>query len=115
MTRWSLLFVLTALYTCGAGVHPPGALHDWFEKQYSVEGAWCCDVSDGYLLEDNDWDNGGPAGAFRVKVDGVWYVVPAAAARDPSGGPNPTGQAIVWWNPTPDGIYIYCFAPGVLY
>ena len=54
MTRWSLLFVLTALYTCGAGVHPPGALHDWFEKQYSVEGAWCCDVSDGYLLEDND-------------------------------------------------------------
>ncbi len=97
------------------GVHPPGPLHDWFEAQHSVRGAWCCDVSDGYILGDDDWDNQGPEGAYRVRVGTTWYPVPEEAARDPKGGPNPTGSASVWYVTTPNGVHIYCFAPGELY
>ena len=98
------------------GVHPPGALHDWFQKQYSVGGAWCCDVADGYILADDDWDMGGPDNGYRVKIKDQWVNVPPQAIRDPKGGPNPTGQAIAWYA-TFAAVppHIWCFSPGELY
>jgi hypothetical protein len=38
--------------------------------------------------------------------------IPADALRDPNGGPNPTGKAIVWYLKTDYGVHIFCFAPG---
>lgn len=53
--------------------------------------------------------------------------LPPYVLVDPAGGPNPTGQAIVWYGPTPGsdhsipitvhGVtqWLYCFAPGFLF
>jgi hypothetical protein len=92
---------------------PPNAdprLHAWFERQHSIAGAWCCNISDGHLLGDTDWKTVGSGYAVRIK--GVWYAVPASAIRDPGGGPNPTGRAIVWYNEWTGGVKIWCFSPG---
>lgn len=93
--------------------------HDWFEKQWSIgHKQWCCNVSDGHLLDDDEWRANG--NHFEVLIEGKWYQIPDSAMRDPKGGPNPTGQAIVWYNMM--GVYsgspiplIYCFAPGTQY
>src|SRR6185437_5083490 len=85
-------------------------LHAWFERQHSVIGSWCCSVADGHILNASDWRTSG--GHYEVRIDQVWYGVPAASLRDPSGGPNPTGQAVVWWSRFGDEVIIHCFAPG---
>jgi hypothetical protein len=92
---------------------PPNAdpaLHAWFEAQHSVEGRWCCNISDGHILDDDDWQIVGDG--YQVKIAGEWWGIPAAAMRDPHGGSNPTGHAIAWYNWGPHGPAIYCFAPG---
>ena len=92
---------------------PPGPLgprHAWFAAQHSVSGAWCCNVADGHLLADDDWRE--DADHYEVRIDGAWHIIPATAIRDPRGGPNPTGRAIVWYAGSGDLIAIYCFAPG---
>jgi hypothetical protein len=92
---------------------PPNAdpaLHAWFERQHSVAGAWCCDVADGHVLTAEQWR--ASANGYQVLLEGAWLDVPANALRDPAGGPNPTGQAVVWYVEMPDLFHIYCFAPG---
>src|ERR1700742_5103664 len=69
-------------------------VHAWFEHQHSVIGNWCCNVADGHILSASDWRISG--GRYEVRIDQTWYDVPPTSLRDPSGGPNPTGQAIVW-------------------
>jgi hypothetical protein len=93
--------------------NPDPVLHQWFETQHSVAGAWCCDVADGYILADKDWRQAGDH--YEVRIEGQWYPIPADALRDPHGGPNPTGQAIVWYTGAGSYLRIYCFAPGFEY
>jgi len=102
---------------------PPGTdltspLHDWFERQHSIAGAWCCDLSDGHILEDEDWritSTSGNASGYEIHTAGRWVGVPTTAIRDTNGGPNPTGKAIAWYRLDPEyGIRIYCFAPGTM-
>jgi hypothetical protein len=97
---------------------PPGTdlsspLHYWFERQHSVIGAWCCDLSDGHILSDDDWRSNGKN--YEVHINGTWYTVQDSALRDPSGGPNPTGKAIAWYTVVDGMVHLYCFAPGVEY
>ncbi len=92
---------------------PPDADPDlaaWFHDQHSVSRAWCCDISDGHILDDSDWRTG-PHG-YQIRINGIWSDVPPDALRDPAGGPNPTGAAVAWWSVSDGGVRIYCFAPG---
>lgn len=84
--------------------------HPWISHQHNVSGQWCCDISDGYLLEDSEWRSSGAA--YEVLIKGHWTEIPSWALRDPAGGPNPTGKAIVWYTDNEFGVRIYCFAPG---
>lgn len=98
---------------------PPGTdlssdTHRWFERQRSVQGKWCCNVSDGHVLDDDDWRAAGAS--YEVRVNGTWYPIPPDTLRDTSGGPNPTGRAVGWWTVMPDGApYFWCFCPGAEY
>jgi hypothetical protein len=51
-----------------------------------------------------------------LRIEGDWHApesdVPATSLRDPLGGPNPTGHAVVWWTQAGDEKVILCFAPG---
>jgi hypothetical protein len=99
--------------------HPTGAApppdadpqrHAWFERQHSIAGKWCCDVADGHVLDDSDWR--ATSEHYQVRLKGAWFVVPPDTLRDPSGGPNTIGRAIVWYVVTEAGVEIMCFAPG---
>jgi hypothetical protein len=86
------------------------ALHSWFEHQHSLTGDWCCNVADGHILDEAEWRASGDY--YEVWIDHAWRVVPETAVRDPRGGPNPTGHAVVWWTKVGTEIMIHCFGPG---
>lgn len=96
----------------------PGPFHAWFEAQYNQDGQWCCNVSDGHQLNDDEWKE--EKGAYWVLIGKppVWYRIEPYMMRDVKrSGPNPTGHAIVWYTPENEGDVlkpgkIYCFAPG---
>ena len=69
------------------------ALHSWFEHQHSLNGDWCCNVADGHILDETEWRASGDY--YEVWINHAWRAVPATALRDPHGGPNPTGHAVV--------------------
>lgn len=100
-----------------AGAVKNPIIHAWFEKQHNFRKQWCCDISDGHILSDNEWrvhDD-----AYQVSVLGNWHAIPQDHLVDPAGGPNPTGAAVVWYNvyDTPEGptVSIFCFTPGDFY
>jgi hypothetical protein len=95
------------------GTDLDGALHEWFETQHSVDGAWCCDVADGFILAGDDWRQVGDH--YEVRISGEWHPIPSDTLRDPHGGANPTGSAIVWYRGEGPDLHIYCFAPGFEY
>ena len=115
-----VLALLLAVVGVAAADPPPGtdlssSTHAWFERQHSAAGAWCCDVADGHLLDDKGWRMG-PAGyEVRIFPDGGFIPIPSDALRDPSGGPNTTGHAIVWYRVNEYGLKVWCFAPGYRY
>ena len=84
--------------------------HAWFERQRSIAGTWCCDSADGHVLDDSEWRT--TSRHYEVRLAGAWFVVPARALRDPDGGPNLIGRAVVWYVITEAGVQIMCFAPG---
>jgi hypothetical protein len=107
----SLLFPATWNVTHAAP--PPDAdpqRHLWFERQRSVAGIWCCNTADGHVLDDGDWR--ATSEHYEVRLAGTWFVVPAHALRDPRGGPNMIGRAVVWYVIMEAGVHIMCFAPG---
>lgn len=108
---WALLRSARAAAPPGTDLMSP--VHLWFEKQHSVSGAWCCDISDGHVVEEDDWRSNN--GLYEVRIDNTWRAIPASALRDPVGGPNPTNHAVVWYTATEYGLQIYCFAPGTEY
>jgi hypothetical protein len=110
---WFVAFLLVAL-PCLA-VPPPaadlnGPLHAWFDHQHSVTGSWCCKLADGYILADGDWRISGDH--YEVWINNIWLSVPPTSLRDPLGGPNLTGHAVVWWTQVGHETVILCFAPG---
>jgi hypothetical protein len=116
-----LVWTLAALFDSASPAPPPGTdltspVSRWFAKQRSVNGLVCCDVSDGHILSDDDWESRG--GVYRVRINDQWLNVPDYALRDSvTGGPNPTGHAVVWFvgSESNGGAYITCFAPGTEY
>ena len=110
------LLAAPALAALPPDADPTSPLHNWFEHQFSVQGTWCCDVSDGHVLNDDEWR--ATADGFEVRIAGVWQPIPNDTLRDPKGGPNPTGRAVIWFTKPNDRspvYHIYCFAPGTLY
>lgn len=82
-------------------------LKPWFDGLKSGKGL-CCSFADGVKIEDVDWDTKG--GHYRVRLDGKWVVVPAAALVTE---PNKFGPAVVWPFAGADGsTQIRCFLPG---
>jgi len=107
---WLGFLLLLPLSAYGASPDYDSPLHPWIAVQHSITGAWCCNISDGYLLEDEEWRANGSV--YQVMIDGKWMDIPADALRDPNGGPNPTGKAIVWYVKMNHAVHIFCFAPG---
>jgi hypothetical protein len=112
-TIWFIACLLIAA-SCRAAPPPDASLdvhlHSWFEHQHSLSGDWCCNVADGHILAESEWRASGDH--YEVWINHVWHIVPATALRDPLGGPNPTGHAIVWWSKVGSEIVIHCFGPG---
>ncbi len=82
-------------------------LKAWFDKLASSKGL-CCSFADGVSIEDVDWDTEG--NNYRVRLNGVWMVVPDAAVVNE---PNKFGSAVVWPYTDSDGkTLIRCFLPG---
>ncbi len=114
------LLAMLALLTPGSGLAKPPLgvqvdpeLHAWFERQHSATGRWCCDIADGHILADSEWHV--VAEHYEVRILGEWLGVGPSQLRDPAGGPNPTGHAVVWYTANEYGIRIFCFAPGQFY
>jgi hypothetical protein len=72
----------------------------------------CCSTADGWRPQEVEYDMKG--NKYRVKIEGDWYDVPAAAVIDV---PNRFGFPVVWYYKTWDNgirpsISIRCFIPG---
>lgn len=52
---------------------------------------------------------------YEVRIDGKWIAILPGQLRDPNGGFNPTGQAVVWYASGEWGVRVYCFTPGQFY
>jgi len=89
------------------GRYADSPLKAWFDKLASQKGL-CCSVTDGLQLNDVDWDTQG--GHYRVRIDGVWIIVPDAAIVPV---PNRAGFAIVWpYKDESGNVQIRCFLAG---
>lgn len=77
-----------------------------FRNLHNQYGTSCCDIADGHLVEDPDWKGPNEDGSFDVRYDGKWVNVEKQRIVQ-----SPTGQALIWRNPSVDKPY--CFAPGV--
>lgn len=88
------------------GQYAQSPLKSWFDHLRSSKGL-CCSFADGIAIQDVDWDTDGTH--YRVRIEGVWVVVPDDAVITE---PNRFGPAVVWpyWLST--GIAIRCFMPG---
>lgn len=113
--------LLTLLEPCWAAPPPPGsedaeilgAFAQWIRVQHGVDGRWCCDISDGRPLHDDEIRRNGDAIEvfvsrahwFTAPEPGVWMTVPVSARIHT---PNPVGIPIVWFY---DGR-VWCFIDG---
>jgi hypothetical protein len=82
-------------------------LKPWFDSLRSGRGP-CCSDADGTAVSDPDWET--KDGHYRVRIGGIWIVVPDDALITE---PNRVGRAMVW--PVyHDGLpaVIRCFMPG---
>ncbi len=91
------------------GRYAQSNLKSWFDQLKSRKGSLCCTNADGRVVVESDWDTEGDH--YRVRLDGVWIVVPDDAVVIE---PNRAGTTIVW--PWFDGktTKIRCFIPGTL-
>jgi|SRR5215469_10503586 len=99
-----------SLVLASAHAHDPSHQHtDWFLKQHNQSGFVCCDGSDAHYLGPGEWTS--LNGNYRVRIRGVWFDIEDAQMLHPDGGPNPTGQAILWYRMTEFGFSIRGFTP----
>jgi hypothetical protein len=81
----------------------------WFLIQRNMRGASCCDISHAHALKEEDWRNRGKH--YQVRINDRWYDVEDWQMLKPA-DPNPTGNAILWYNDIGGGaFFIYCFTP----
>jgi len=109
----SLLIPTLALADPPPGTDLDSPLHKWFETQHNAQGGWCCQLADGKILESDEWRIT-DSGTYQVFIVGNWQDIQPYMYRNPIGGPNPTGKAIVWYRIIDSGITIFCFTPGNL-
>ena len=95
------------------GRYANSQLRQWFDKLASGKGL-CCSISDGYSVEDVDWESKGDS--FRVRIpkakdssEMIWMDVPPDALITE---PNLAGKTMVWPIYGYDGPSIRCFMPG---
>ena len=109
---WSTAMVCLAALILSPAAHAHDPLHthtDWFQKQHNNEGYVCCAGSDAHYLTPDEWTSA--KGYYRVRINGVWFDVFDNQMLRPDGGPNPTGNAIVWYDHNEFGFSIRCFTP----
>jgi hypothetical protein len=108
---WPVAIVFAGnLILTSAHPHDPSHQHtDWFLKQRNKSGDVCCDGSDAHYLGPDEWTR--TKGNYRVRIRGVWFDIEDSKMLRPDGEPNPTGQAILWYQLTEFGFSIRCFTP----
>lgn len=87
------------------------ALAVWFRSLTNpvILGESCCSEADGHILGDDDWRV--TRDGYEVRVANAWWQVPPETVLN--NVPNPTGGAVVFWEPHGKGVHraprIYCF------
>lgn len=105
-----IVFIGSLVVTSASFGHDPSHRYaDWFKKQHNQAGFVCCDGSDAHYLGSDEWTS--IRGYYRVRINGVWFDIEDRQMLRPDGGPNPTGQAILWYQPVEFGVSIRCFTP----
>ena len=106
----SLGALLTPVSTAGArdltGRYASSPNKDWFNSLSSGKGP-CCDLSDGYRVDDADWET--HDGKYRVRIDGEWVDVEDDALLKQ---PNLAGKTMVWPMFKDGHPRVRCFIPG---
>ena len=106
----AIVFMRGLMLTSGAHAHDPSNRYtDWFQKQHNRSGYVCCDGSDAHYLRPDEWTR--VKGNYRVRIKGVWFDIEDGQMLRSDGGPNPTGQALLWYHQTEFGFSIRCFTP----
>jgi len=105
----AIVFVGNLILTSAHAHDPSHQYTDWFLKQRNQRGDVCCDGSDAHYLASDEWTR--IKGNYRVRIRGVWFDIADGQTLRPGGAPNPTGQAILWYQTTEFGFNIRCFTP----
>ena len=114
----NMIFLLTVIVAscgptlAGAKDHSKWAnapYHDWYEKQYSLAGQWCCDKGDAYPYY-GTFTTDAKGGITIQAEDGPHHFAAGQLVDPVRGGPNPTGHAVYWHSMGID----WCFAPGAM-
>src|SRR5262245_59666904 len=88
----------------------------WFGEQKNRNGASCCAIADGHILNEEDVRTTGGiyVDAARTPLGHVWLPVPPSPLI--SGHDNPYGKPIAWYTIRPDNYAVntWCFMPGTL-
>jgi hypothetical protein len=107
LTLCTGLFVPNHSFARDDGRFTDTPLRQWFYQLESARGL-CCSFADGVSIQDVDWDT--RDGRYRVRLHGLWFVVPDAALVKE---PNRFGPAVVWpYLDTNGATQIRCFLPG---
>jgi hypothetical protein len=109
MVRAIVAGLAAAFVAFTAGAHDPEGKSDyWFLLQRNMRGASCCDGTHAHILKDEYWKNGGKN--YQVRIGDRWYTIEDWQMLKPA-GPNPTGNAILWYSNIQGSLVIYCFTP----
>jgi hypothetical protein len=100
--------IATALLVFSVEAHA-GPNTEFFRSLTNQQGASCCDGSDGYRLEDPDWEVTG--NGYRVRIQGQWIDVPPQAVVRQQ---NKVGFPVVWPVMIGGKIEIRCFMPAAM-
>jgi hypothetical protein len=107
LALWPLLLPSLALAR-DDGRYANSPHKDWVKGLKDKNGNGCCDDSDGYPA-DVEWDT--DHNHYRVRIDGLWYVVPPDAVLTE---PNRLGYPMVWYWRENGVPQIRCFIPGLV-
>ena len=106
----AILFFGSIILPSATCAHDPSHQYsDWFQKQHNKDGYVCCAGSDAHYLGPDEWANA--KGDYRVRIEDIWFDVTDNQMLRPDGSPNPTGNAILWYDLNEFGFSIRCFTP----
>jgi hypothetical protein len=112
MKNFLFLLLLFPFASLAHDSHDP-VMSEWTMKQQNINGLRCCNETDVYILEQDEWklENG----VYWVFIENKWYDLKKYWLVNLIHGPNPSGKAVLWYSKTDDGdIQFYCFTPGVM-